>query len=153
MKYVIMILLALIIIGCSKSTKETITCNIQTINHPLYGNIRINDSVKMGDEEFVFIKKMGQPDSIYKEYNEIFDVNTDVLKYDNSSFYFEGSTLNGFELNDDKFFLQIDELKFKINDRECRDSTYRKQIQDYDQYLIFEVKNGKILKIYTWEAG
>jgi hypothetical protein len=137
-----------------KQMEQRSICNIEKINHPLYKDIKINDNIRLGDEKFNFIKKIGSPDSIYNEYNEIFDVNVDVLKYGNSKFYFEKNVFNDFEINDEKFLLQINDLIIKAGNSECgKDSIYMKQIQDYDQYLMFEVVNGKILKMYMWEPS
>ncbi|MDR2122669.1 MAG: hypothetical protein LBP34_06030 [Flavobacteriaceae bacterium] len=134
--------------------KESI-CDIEKINQPLIQDIKINNIIKLGANKFHFIKKIGKPDNIYREYDEVFDLKIDVLKYNNSKFYFEKNKLNSFEIKDEKFLLQINDLRIRVGNNECgtnsKNSTYMKQIQNYDQYLMFEVVDGKVLKICMWE--
>jgi len=96
---------------------QTSSTEFNFTDYAVAGNaIKINGVVPLGASQQEVIQHLGEPDGIY--ISTLFGYDTTTLFYGQNDFPFidDYGNLTMFELNDDRFFLQIGDLTIRVGD-------------------------------------
>jgi hypothetical protein len=131
-------------------------------------DVFINNQVKLQFDTDKFMTVFGNPDLTKKKINEYHGFQYEELFYKNSSFVFNNDKLAGFNLVDDSFYLTYKGCRIEVGSDEnilknlfnfsyrekytVEDDSYivKIQFEDYDEYLMFKIKERKVISIFTW---
>ncbi len=128
----------------------------------------IDDKVKFGTTIEDFVVLYNQPDSVFDRVNDFLGYEYKELYYGHNCFEFIDNKLNGFNLKTEQFYISYKDHNVLINEsedivRELFERSYeekyfinkevqvtRVQFEDSDDYILFEMKDGKVISILTW---